>query len=111
MRGKDGPLHANGLLFLSRAGKRHQDVQVQRHHLPAPEPVRAVQASGQPLLPGSAHLTGRDRNVHVSSHPQEITDDPKTTVFVFLSDYSRHHHFALVHDPDSPGGGAGNYWR
>lgn len=40
------------------SGKCHQDVQVQRLHVPAPESVRAVQESGQPLLPGSPHPAG-----------------------------------------------------
>lgn len=103
------------IVCFSSAGKRHQDVQVQRPHLHPPEPVRAVQESGQPLLPGSAHLTGtfkkklKNNNNYLWGAPVSSIKNHHVFVFFLLSDYSRHHHFALVHDTDSSGGGAGNH--
>lgn len=44
--------------FVFHAGKRNQDVQVQRPHLHPPESVRTVQESCKPLFPRSAHPTG-----------------------------------------------------
>lgn len=49
------------------SGKCHQDVQVQRLHVPAPESVRAVQESGQPLLPGSPHPAGSHHDTNSTS--------------------------------------------
>lgn len=47
--------------FVFHAGKRNQDVQVQRPHLHPPESVRTVQESCKPLFPGSAHPTGTSK--------------------------------------------------
>lgn len=66
--------------FVFHAGKRNQDVQVQRPHLHPPESVRTVQESCKPLFPGSAHPTGTSKNMTIcllvysgSKKEQEVT--------------------------------------